>query len=391
MSIHLGREDHAAGRARNLQRRNFGSERVRSSGPAGVASGTRKPASGFVNRTEGAAYTVIRRRSFPRVRFLGALGAGSLGAAVRSPGAADETYTLRLGLLESAASVAGMAALRFAAAVGRRSNGQVRIEVYPNGQIANEEASIEGLRNGVVDFALQSTSFLSRLFPRWQVLDLPFLFKDSTAAFRVMDGPIGDQFLADLESKEIVGLCWGTDGLKQLETTSKEIVTPDDMKNLRIRTPPGAIYVATYQALGAVPVTINFNETYTALLQHVVDGVDTPLPVFTAAKFYTVAKHVARSNHVFVVLPLLGSKRKIESLPAPLAKIVKDEGKAVAGFWRASMSREESDDTQLLRSNGVTFSEIRYAAFRKAVEPVYEMVQTRVGGNLIEQILKATG
>src|SRR5262249_2735352 len=154
------------------------------------------------------------------------------------------------------------------------------------------------------------------LIPQFQVLDMPFLFKNMPAAQRVLDGAIGDELFAQLPGKGMIGLGWGTDGFRALETTSKPISAVDDMKGLRIRIQGGPVFVATYQALGAIPITIDLHETYLALQQHTVDAVDLALGGFTSAKFYTVARHVAISNHVLVVNPILGSRRRIEALPA---------------------------------------------------------------------------
>jgi TRAP-type transport system periplasmic protein len=333
----------------------------------------------------------IRRRLSRKV-FAAAASAlvAPLGRPLASR-AADAQYTLRLSLPNAATSVPGIASVRFASSIGRRSGNQLKVEVYPNGQLAKEQEAIDGLTSGVVDFTVQSSSFLVSLFPRYQVFDLPFLFKDINAAFRVFDGPIGDEFLGMLEAKGILGLGWGTNGFKQIETTTKSVVVPDDMKGLRLRVQPGPIYVATQQALGAIPVTIDIAETFAALSQHTIDGMDLSLDSFTSLKYYTVAKHIAMSNHILSVTALLGSKRKIEALPAPLQRIVKEEGKAVGAFWRALYSRQLADSIQLLKNNGVTFTDIQYPAFRKAVEPVFASAQARIGGDVIERVSRAAG
>ena len=125
---------------------------------------------------------------------------------------AAETYTLRCGVNTPPASAFVTTAVQYAAAVNRRSNGQLKIEVYPSGQLAKEQESIDGLVNGTLDLAVQQTGFLVPLVPRIQVLELPFLFKNLAAGFRVLDGPIGNEFFADLEAKGIIGLCWGPPG-----------------------------------------------------------------------------------------------------------------------------------------------------------------------------------
>src|ERR1700676_2561394 len=154
----------------------------------------------------GGKVTTMHRRPSRRY-FLGMLG--GLAAPTSVPAvsslAAAETYTMRMGLADSAVSVPGLTALRFAAAVNRRSNGQLKIEVYPSGQLAQQQASIDGLTTGSLDLTIQAPSFLASLFPRFEVLYLPFLFRNLATAFRTLDGPIGTELFSELESKGIVG------------------------------------------------------------------------------------------------------------------------------------------------------------------------------------------
>jgi TRAP-type transport system periplasmic protein len=296
---------------------------------------------------------------------------------------------MRLSQPNPAESLQGLVALRFASAVKRRSNGQLQVDVYPNGQLAKQEETIDNLSTGVLDLAIQSTPAIVRLIPQFQVLDMPFLFKDLAAAQRVLDGAIGDELFSQLYAKDIVGLGWGTDGFRALETTSRPILTVEDMKGLRIRVQGGAVFIAMYQALAAIPLTIDLHETFLALQQHTVDAIDLAPAGFTSAKFYTVARHVAMSNHVLVVNPLMGSRRKIEALPVALQKILKEEGRRVVPYWRSIYARELAEDIQLLKSNGVAFTEIQYAPFRKAVDPVYAGVQPKIGGDLLERVIRA--
>jgi TRAP-type transport system periplasmic protein len=339
----------------------------------------------------GAAPTMNQRLS--RRYVLGALGAfGAVGPSAReAAAAAAETYTMRLSVADPATSVLGITALHFANLVNRRSNGEMKVEVYPSGQLAKQAEAVNGLTTGVIDFTIIPASLLEPLFPRFQVFDVPFLFRNSDAAFRVYDGLIGADFFAELEPKGIMGLGWGTTGFKEIATTSKAIVIPEDMKGLRIRITGGAVYAATFQALGAIPATIDLSETFTALQQHVIDGIDSSVAAVTEVKYYTIVKHVAMSNHIFNATPLLGSKRKIEVLPLRLQAILKEAGRATALFMRSASARQTSAGIQTLKDNGVAFSEIQYPAFRKAVDPVYAMFQSRLGGDLLERVSRAAG
>jgi TRAP-type transport system periplasmic protein len=304
--------------------------------------------------------------------------------------AVGDKYTMRVSITQAATSVQGIVLSRLAAAVDRRSNGQLKIELYPNGQLAKEQEAIDSLSTGILDLASMSSSWLVQLFPRYQVFDMPFLFKDIAAGYRVLDGPLGDGLLAELGSKGIVGLGWGAGTFKEIETATKPVTVPDDMKGLRIRIVGGAVYVATYQALGAIPIAIDASEISTALAQHAIDAIDPPIESIVSFKFYTAIKHVAMSNHVLVVNPLLGSKRKIDALPLALQTILRQEAKAVIPFWRSIYTRALTANIETLKKNGVAFNEPDHAAFRKAVEPVYATLDSKPSIDLIEQIGRAT-
>ena len=327
-------------------------------------------------------------RRLSRTSFFGALGVLGVPFWVPSPCTAADTFTLRLSISDPISSLLGVAASRFASAVNRRANGQLKIDVYPNGQLATQQGTVDALATGVIDFSMQSTTYLVPRFPRYEIFNMPFLFKDLAAGYRVLDGPIGDEFFAELESQGILGLAWGAGGFRQIET-HRPVVVPDDLKGLRIRIQPGTVFVATFQALGAIPLVIDLSELYTALSQHAVDSLDVPLTSYTSGKFYTLVKHVAMSNHILAVEPLLGSKRKIEALPAPLQNIIKTEAKAYGPLLRSLTLQQIAEDIQILRPSGVTFTEIQYPAFRKAVDPVYGMLQSKLGGNVIERISRA--
>jgi TRAP-type transport system periplasmic protein len=322
-------------------------------------------------------------------RTLCALGV----APVAYPAAcrAADTYTMRCNVPTAQDSMYARTALRLAAAVNRRSDGQLKIEVYPNGQLATQQASIDAMTTGVLDLAMESTAVLAPLFPRYQVFDMPFLFRDLAACYRVLDGRIGDELFAELEPKGIVGLGWSTGGFRELETTSKAVITPEDMKGLRVRIVSGAVFVATYQALGAIPVTIDLSEIFTALAQHTIDGMDITLDSVALGKYDTVIKHVAMLNHGLAQNLLMGSKRKIEALPPPLRKILKEEGRAVIPYLRALSTDRQKESIQALKKGGVAFNEVQYSAFRKAVEPVYTVYRAKLGGDFFDRISRAGG
>ena len=124
---------------------------------------------------------------------------GALAGLATGVARADDTFTLRLSLPDATTSIKTTAALRLAAAVARRTNGRLKIEVYPSAQIASQQATVDGIVSGVLDLTIIATAFLVPLFPQYAVFDLPFLFKNAAAGYRVIDGQLGNEFFAQLE------------------------------------------------------------------------------------------------------------------------------------------------------------------------------------------------
>ena len=326
------------------------------------------------------------KRHLFRRAFLGSAAALAAAGTAR----AADSYTLRLNnVARTVTDPFFVASAHFAQAVERKSNGRLKIEIYPNLQLGTERDSIGSLVSGVLDLTIQSTAEVASLVPKVQVFDLPFMFRDLNAAFRVFDGPVGGEFFGDLANRGIYGLALAAGGFKQLETTSRSISVPDDMKGLRIRTQASAVYVATYQSLGAVPVTIDLAETFVALSQHTVDGMEISLSATANGKFYTVIRHIAMTNHALAVVALMDSKKKIDALPADLVKILRDEAKPFATLWRQLVIQQNAAAVQILKDNGVAFTETQYGAFRAAVEPVYALYRPKLGADFVDRVSKA--
>jgi TRAP-type transport system periplasmic protein len=330
-----------------------------------------------------------RRRT--RRRFLGALAAlgAAAGPSLRKAAAAD-SFTLRINIPNAPNGVHDLTARHIAAAVERRSNGQLKIEVYPNGTLVSQAGAVSAVQTGVVDLAMAENVLFTPVVPQFAVLSLPFLYSDFAGGYRFLDGPVGQDLLAQLDAKGIIGLAWGTQDFRNVETTTKAVVTPDDMKGLRIRTGGGPVFIAMYEALGAIPVVIDFTEVYTALSQHTVDGLDIGLATVALGKYSVVVKHAAMTNHTLNLSVLAGSKRKIEAMPVALQQILKEECKAAAPYQRSIALQQTNDAIQTLKKEGMAFTDIQYPAFRKAMDPVYAQLRSKLGAEFMDRVARAT-
>lgn len=273
--------------------------------------------------------------------------------------------------------------------VSEKTHGAVKIQVFAGGQLGSETNLISGMQTGIVDMAMHTTGFLESFYPKIQVLDLPFIFKDSAAAEKLLDGPIGQSLLADMPSKGIYGFIWGHYAWRVTETASQPVHEPADLKGLKIRIQPGAAFAASFKALGAVPVVMDISEVYLGISQKTIAGLEVPIIAIVASKFYEVIKDVALTNHVYNAGALMASKRKFDSLDPAFQKAIREAATEIQPTWRKAVADKTTSDSEFLKSKGVTITDVDYPAFRKAMDPVYAEFRDKIGADLVAQVLKA--
>jgi C4-dicarboxylate-binding protein DctP len=171
----------------------------------------------------------------------------------------------------------GRAAEKFKALAEERTNGRVKVEIYPNSQLYKDKEELEALQLGAVQMLAPITSKFGPLgFKEFEVLDLPYLFTSKEALHKVTHGPVGAGMLKKLESKGIVGLAFWDNGFRVL-SANKPLRKPSDMKGLKMRINSSKINDATMRSVGAMPQTLAFSEVYQALQTGVVDGTEGPI------------------------------------------------------------------------------------------------------------------
>lgn len=305
-----------------------------------------------------------------RGRFL----AGGFTAALltkTAPAFAADTVTFKLAHPDTNKHPAQKVAERFAADVARRSKGRFKIDVYPAGTLGSEINIVSGIQTGTIDFAMHTSGYLESFVPTIQVLDLPFIFKDSAAAVRALDGDAGRQLAADMLSKNIVNLAWGHYGWRQVETTDKVVTTPADLNGVKIRIQAGPVFAATFKAVGAIPVVLDAQDVYIALSQRTVGAVEFPFLAYITNKTYEVAKNVAKTYHVYNAGALMVSKVRLDSMSPADQQLIRSAGAAQTSYWRSTVAQADTEYEKFSLQNGVKITKTNYNAFRDAMSPVY--------------------
>jgi tripartite ATP-independent transporter DctP family solute receptor len=325
-------------------------------------------------------------------RLLGAVAIAAVCAMLAVPPAGAQQkapeFTLKLGHGSQLKSPLQTTGEEFAKRIAEKTGGRVKIEVYGNMQLGQERDMVEGLQLGTVDLTMVSTGPLSGFAPGITVVDLPFLFSSEQHAYKVLDGEIGQGLLKQLEPKGIVGLAFLENGFRHV-TSNKKIMTPADLKGVKLRTMENKVHMASFKEMGAAPVPMVWGEVYTSLGQKVIDGQENPIHIIYANALWEVQKYVILTGHFYTPYIFAGSKKSLDKLPPDLQQIVRDTAKEMAPFERNIIKTDTGMMTDVLKQKGMEIVEVDRKAFQTASQPVYKQFEPQFGKDLIDRILAA--
>lgn len=262
------------------------------------------------------------------------------------------------------------AAVKFADVLKARTGGRVEVQVAPSGQLGDDAAMVTALRTGALDISANSQGAVSVAVPEYAAYGMPFLFSTSAQAFKLLDGPLGQELAQKSADKGMVVLGYWDNGIRHMTNGKRPITKVEDMKGLKMRTPPDAVLVDIMQALGAEAQQIKFAELYVALQQGVVDGQENPLANFHASKLYEVQKHLALTSHMFQMTPFVMSKRSWDRLSEADRKAVMEAAAEATALQRKLSAETDEKLLADLKAKGVQVTTVDKAGFAKATASV---------------------
>jgi C4-dicarboxylate-binding protein DctP len=288
----------------------------------------------------------------------------------------------------------GKGADKFKELAEKYTNGKVKVEVYANSTLYKDKEELEALQLGAVQMLAPSNSKFGPIGVKdFEVFDLPYLLPNKAALRKVTDGPIGKAMLKKLESKGMVGLAYWDNGFKEM-SANKPLRMPEDYKGLKFRIQSSKVLEAQFRALGAIPQVMAFSEVYQALQTGVVDGQEnTPSNMFTQ-KFHEVQKYTTLTNHGYIGYVVVVNKKFWDDLPADVRGQL-EKAMAEATVYSNEISEKENvESLDDIKKSGktelITPTAAESAAMRKAMEPLYQEMSSRVGKQLIDDVVKAT-
>lgn len=300
-----------------------------------------------------------------------------------------EKVTLKFSTTTADTSTWTLGAKKFAEIIGEKSNGRIEVKVYPNDQLSggNQSKGIEMLMSGSTDLTFHSNIIYSVMDERFGVVSLPFLINDTETADKVLDGAGGDALKEILLEKNIVGLGFGENGFRQLTNSKKAIESPADMSGLKIRIPGIKMFISLYKALGADPITMNFGEVFTALQQKTIDGQENPTDVISSSKINEVQEYMTVWDYSYDSIILGMNKDKFESFSAEDQQMIRDAAKEAIAYQRQINREKAKTQTQEFIDGGMKVNKLtdeQKAAFKEAVQPVYNEYEPIMGKDLID-------
>ncbi len=251
------------------------------------------------------------------------------------------------------------------------TKGRISIQMYPSMQLGGEKEMIEQAQVGALQIARVSVGTLGPVVDDLNVFNLPFMFRDETHMRHVIDGPIGDELLAKVTASpaRLVGLGWMDAGTRNVYT-SRPIKEPADLKGLKMRTMGNPLFVETMNAMGGNGVPLGYDQLYSALQTHVVDGAENNPPSMLTANHYQVVKIYSLTGHLIIPEMFVFSKVSWDKLTPADQALVRKHSREAQMEQRALWDKYVGEAETKLKAAGVQFVPADKPAFFKATQPI---------------------
>ena len=325
---------------------------------------------------------MLHRRAFSLSAAVLALGLSGFAAQAQS--------TLRIVGNFAKEHPSSVAMLLFQSEVKRLTNDQIKVEIFDNMQLGGAKENVDGTRAGTVFATWVGMAFLSRSVPELEAVSLPFLFPSRAAAFKVIDGPVGDLLDKKLADKGFASLGFMELGSRQVTNSKRPIVTLDDFKGLKIRLQPNETHLATFRALGANAVAMDVKEIYSAMQQGVIDGQENPFINIQTSRYFEVQKYLTKSDHFFDFISVVANKRQLDALKPEHKAAVQTAMKAAIAQQRSVAAKADAEALEDLKKKGMEYNELTPAVIdqlRKATSGIVDDLRKRLGNELIDSVL----
>ncbi len=315
--------------------------------------------------------------------------AASFGAYAQQP------IVIKFSHVVAADTPKGKAAEMFAKKAGELTGGKVKVEVYANSTLYKDKEEMEALQLGAVQMLAPSLAKFGPLgVKEFEVFDLPFIFSSYDDLRKVTNGAVGKQLLTKLEPKGIRGLAYWDNGFKSFSANTP-IKTPADLKGKKLRIQSSKVLEEQIRSVGGMPQVMAFSEVYQALQTGVVDGTENPISNLYTQKMHEVQKHLTLTDHGYLGYAVIVNKKFWDGLPADIRKQLDDAMEQATRYANQIAKVENDASLEAVKKSGKTTVYVptkeERLAFKKAMVPVHQKMESRVGKEVIQAVYKDIG
>jgi C4-dicarboxylate-binding protein DctP len=280
--------------------------------------------------------------------------------------------------------------------IEKRSNGRIEVQLYPAGVLGDMVSGVEQVKTGIIQGVQVGDGWIANHFPEIQVISIPYIFQDRDVAWKVLDGPFGKEMMNAYVKKTGLRLLHLTEngGFRSFSNNVREIKSVADMKGLKIRVMPNPAHQETVKAMGALPVTIDWGELYTALQTRVADGQENAVPTFLVPKLYEVQKFMTLDGHFYSINSVIIQDKWYQSLPVELRRAIDQAAYVSTTVNRGVCTALEQKGIKFIEEKGMKVyapTAKEKLTFKTASQkPVVDFLRTKMDKAWIDNVFKAT-
>ena len=321
----------------------------------------------------------MKRRDFMKLGAgLGAAGLGAAGLAVGLPfeANAQTKAVFKASDVQPPGYPTVAATENLGKKLSEATQGRLSMQMYPSMQLGGEKETIEQTQIGAIQISRVSVGTMGPIVDDINVINMPFLFKSTTHADKMMDGPIGQELLDKISASpnaNLVALCWMNSGARSLYNTKHPIKSIEDVKGLKFRVIGNPIFIDMMNALGGNGVAMGYDQVFSALQTGVIDGAENNMPSYVFSNHYTAAKYFSRTEHLMIPEVLVFSKRIWNTLSADDQALIKKFAREAQLEERGLWNQYEQKALEKATAAGCQIVEIAdKTPFQNAVKPVWD-------------------
>lgn len=284
----------------------------------------------------------------------------------------NERTTLKLAHNQNIDHPIHQSLMYFAEKVDEKSNGKIKVDIYPSGQLGTERELIELTQTGAIDFAKVNASALENFKKEYSIFSLPYLFKNEGHYYKTMDSEVMKEIYQSTENIGFLGITNYDSGIRNIYTTRSPITKPEDLNGLKIRVQPSKTSIRMIELMGGAPTPMDYGEVYTALQQGVIDGTENNETALTTGKHGEVTKYYSYTEHTIIPDILLISTNTWDTFSNDTKKLITEAAEESTQYHRKLWAEEIKRAQEEAKQMGVQFNTSDKEAFRKAVMPLHQ-------------------